>query len=134
MASKGIALKLLSLIPLLSLLGCQRLAEVKIAQANNGQIQIETSLKGDRNPCVLGLTIEHMSGSKRVTNWMISLDSERRDKCVNTFTYPNIPPHYHLIGKPRPLKEGQTYNVSVDGAGFRGGDVFTRINLPRRMP
>ncbi|AMS29488.1 MAG TPA: hypothetical protein DIU09_00410 [Hyphomonadaceae bacterium] len=130
MASRGIALKLLSLTPLVSFFGCQRLAEVDVVQANDGQIQIEASLRGKKNPCVQGLYIYHMSGSERVTDWVIFLDTERWDKCTNKFTYPNIPPHYHLIGKPRPLKEGEHYIASIDGVGFNGGEEFTRIKLP----
>lgn len=130
MASKGTRMRRLSLLPLFTLLACQGTAEIKLTQANDGQIYIGISRKGDEHPCVESLSITHTSEGKIHADWYIFLEDGRRDSCLNKFTYPNLPPHYDLLQEPNVLKPGEEYHVTISGAGFIADSQFVRAELP----
>jgi hypothetical protein len=134
MADRDFCVKLLTLFPILLLVGCQMTSKVTVIQEQNGVIQIEVLVRGNKSPCVTNIYISHVSEGKMVTDWQIFLNEGERDFCTNKFTYPNVPRHYSLAGNPRPLKAAEEYEVSVAGPGFIGGKEFTRIKLPPKTP
>jgi hypothetical protein len=109
-------------------------SEVTVMQEQNGVIQIEVLVRGNKSPCVTNVYVSHVSEGKMVIDWQIYLNEGARDFCTNKFTYPNVPRHYSLAGNPRPLKAAEEYEVSVSGPGFIGGNQFTRIKLPPKTP
>ena len=127
-------MKLLTFFPILLLIGCQMTSKVTVMQEQNGVIQIEVLVQGNKTPCVTDLDIYYMSEGKVIPVWQIYLRDGHRASCINKFTYPNVPPHYSLVRNPRPLKAAEDYEVSVAGPGFIGGKEFTRIKLPPKTP
>jgi hypothetical protein len=134
MAFRSTFLKLVSLVLTATLISCQLQNEVSVVQPDNGQIEIEVLVKGNKTPCVTDLDIYHMSEGKVIPVWQIYLRDGHRASCINKFTYPNVPPHYSLVRNPRPIKEAELYKVSVTGVGFIGAEEFTRIKLPSKTP
>lgn len=134
MAYRNLWLKPLTLFATIVLSGCLMTSEVTVMQEQNGVIQIEVLVRGNKSPCVTNVYISHVSKGKMVIDWQIFLNEGERDFCTNKFTYPNVPRHYSLAGNPRPLKAAEEYEVSVSGPGFIGGNEFTRIKLPPKTP
>ena len=114
--------------------GCLMTSEVTVMQEQNGVIQIDVLVQGNKTPCVTYLDIYHISEGKVIPVWQIYLKDGHRASCINKFTYPNVPSHYGLVRNPRPLKAAEEYEVSVSGPGFIGGNQFTRIKLPPKTP
>jgi len=134
MASKSTFLKLVSLVLTATLISCQLQNEVSVVQLDNGQIEVEVLVQGNKTPCVTDLDIYHMSAGKVIPVWQIYLRDGHRASCISKFTYPNVPSHYGLVRNPRPIKEAELYKVSVTGVGFTGAEEFTRIKLPSKTP
>ncbi|MCA3692555.1 hypothetical protein [Aquidulcibacter sp.] len=134
MASKVTSLKLVGLAVTATLISCQLQNEVSVVQLDNGQIEVEVLVKGNKTPCVTDLDIYHTSEGKVIPVWQIYLRDGHRASCISKFTYPNVPRHYSLAGNSRPLKAAEEYEVSVAGPGFIGGKEFTRIKLTSKTP
>jgi hypothetical protein len=134
MASKVTSLKLVGLAVTATLISCQLQNEVSVVQLDNGQIEVEVLVKGNKTPCVTDLDIYHTSEGKVIPVWQIYLRDGYRASCISKFTYPNVPSHYGLVRNPRTIKEAELYKVSVTGVGFTGAEEFTRIKLPSKTP
>jgi hypothetical protein len=134
MASKVTSLKLVGLAVTATLISCQLQNEVSVVQLDNGQIEVEVLVKGNKTPCVTDIGIYETSEGKALPVWQIILRDGQQASCISRFTYPNVPPSYRLLRNPRPLKAAEEYEVSVTGPGFIGGKEFTRIKLPSKTP
>lgn len=105
-------------IAVLLVASCSKDLDVQVLQNPEGRLQIRAVDGSGHHPCLQSVSVARIVERREQPVWGLTLDPG--ESCLSEFAYPAPAPGYTMSQPGPPLQRGETFAVSVSGAGYGG--------------